>query len=115
MSSITAVFSGPKRTRKIAELVLQESGYEPLHAKHENAHALMDWARKFPAEKKTTEWITVTTENVNVPHALVAEHGWVLRMHYPTPDRPEPTPEQKLTATIAEMQARIAQLEGRVA
>lgn len=114
MSSITAVFSGSKRTHKIAELVLQESGYEPLHPDHEDAHALMDLAMKFPAEKKTTEWITVTTENVNLPHALVAEHGWKLRMHYPTPDRPEPTPEQKLEATIAEMQSRLAQLEGKV-
>jgi hypothetical protein len=39
----------------------------------------------------------------------------VLRVHYPEPPKPEPSPESKIAATLAEMRAEIDALKARAA
>lgn len=121
--SIIAALSGPERTRQNVEIELEDARIPVLPDDH---HGMMDWMSKLPLKRSDddpdlTEPHGFTTvhvkdgEELNHTIGLCEPHEWVLRVHYPEPDKPEPSPEQRIAATLDEMQNRIVELEGRLA
>lgn len=102
--------SGPADTLPLAEDALRDARIPVYPADH---WAPMPWTAKFPDD--TDEWLTVEHEDVDHVSRVVESAGWRLRVHYEVPEKPKPSAEQQLAATVAEMQARIAALEGRSA
>jgi hypothetical protein len=85
---------------------------------------MMDWNRKLPQlpsgeePKEPHGFVTVhvaDAEGLNKAVSACEPHDWILRVHYPEPDKPEPSPEMKLAATLDEMRAEIDALKARVA
>lgn len=107
---LTIALSGPASTRAQAEVALEDARIPIYPTDH---WAPMHWPTKFPGE--TDEWITVEHDDVDHIARTVEPAGWRLRLHYETPPKPEPSPEQKLAATIAEMRAEIDALKARTA
>ena len=105
----TIALSGPERTRAQAEVALELARIPILPDDH---HAPMPWASKFPEDDDA--WLTVEHEDVDVAARVVESAGWRLRVHYPAPEKPKPTQEQIMAATIADMQAEIAALKAAV-
>ena len=106
--------------------------HQGLHGEPIGHHALMDWRSKLPpfaseeaekAAKKSKRlggeqgFATVhlaDADELNKAVAACEPHGWVLRVHYPEPPAPEPSPEMKIAATLADMQREIAALKARL-
>jgi hypothetical protein len=89
-------------------------------------HGMMDWSTKLPLKRSEDDpeltephgFATIHVkdgEHLNAAVAACEPHGWSLRVHYPEPDRPEPSPESKIAATLAEMRAEIDALKARAA
>lgn len=104
----TIALSGPASTLTQAGVAL-ENARIPVYP--DDHYAPMDWRAKFSGEPEGTAWLTVEHADVNVPAQAVADAGWVLRVHYPTPEAPKPDPMQALAATVEEMKAEIAALK----
>jgi hypothetical protein len=118
---LIACLSGPERTRANVEVALEDARIPQLPDDH---HGMMDWNRKLPQlpsgeePKEPHGFVTVhvaDAEGLNKAVSACEPHSWVLRVHYPEPDRPEPSPEQRIAATLADMQREIAELKARVA
>lgn len=127
---IIACLSGPEHTRANVDVALEDARIPHLPEKH---HGMMDWTSKLPpfaseeaekAAKKSKRlggpqgFVTVhlaDADELNAAVAAVEKHGWVLRVHYPEPPKPEPSPESKIAATLAEMRAEIDALKARAA
>lgn len=105
-----------------------EVALEDLRVPHlpDDHHGMMDWASKLPLKRSDDDpdltephgfaaIHAANAEQLNAAVAACEPHEWVLRVHYPEPDKPEPSPEMKLAATIADMQREIAALKARVA
>lgn len=125
---LIACLSGPERTRANVDVALEDARIPQLPDDH---HAMMDWGSKLPpfaselAEKIAKkhkrggpqEFVTVhvaDADELNAAVAAVEKHGWVLRVHYPEPAAPEPSPESNIAATLAEMRAEIETLKTKV-
>lgn len=106
----TIVVSGPAESRAHAEVALEDAGLPLLPKDH---HALMDWRSKFPHDDDA--FVTVVGKHPDqAVGALEGLEGWRLRVHYPTPEKPEPSPEQQFAATVADMKAEIEALKARL-
>lgn len=101
---------GPARTRAKAEVALECARVELLPPGH---HGAIDWSRRLPQERGR-ELLTVLHGDVDEVANAVRDARWTLVAHHPLPPEPEPTPEQRLHATIAEMRAEIAALKARI-
>lgn len=105
--------------------------HQGLRGEQIGHHALMNWVSKLPPyaseehEKQAKKhkrageqgFITMSVADIdelNAAVVAVAKHGWVLRVHYEEPPAPEPSPEQRLAATLDEMRAEIAALKAKV-
>lgn len=120
--TLIACLSGPERTRANVNVALDDARIPHLPDDH---HGMMDWASKIPLKRSEDDpdlaephgFATVhagDSEGLNRVASVIEPHGWVLRVHYPEPAKPEPSPETKIAATLDEMRARIAALEGNV-
>ena len=111
--SLTLALSGPERTRAACELAIEDAGLALLPSDH---HARWDWEHKLPAPKKHgwTHAIAADADALNACVRAVEPHGWVLRAHFDTPPKPQPTPAQVMAATLAEMRAEIDALKAKV-
>jgi hypothetical protein len=127
--SLIACLSGPERTRANVDVALEDARIPHLPDDH---HGTMDWTSKLPpyaseeAEKIAKKdkrhgpqgFVIVhlaDADELNAAVAAVEPHGWALRVHYPEPPKPEPSPEQQIAATLAEMRAEIDALKARAA
>ena len=108
-SGYVVVLSGPERARARAELALEAAGLLFLPADHyavrRKSFRAEDW--DFPAVPPGQEssephgFVAVFAEADAAFHAAygcVAEHGWVLRVHY----HPSPEPD-RLAVALGEM------------
>jgi hypothetical protein len=126
--SLIACLSGPERTRANVDVALEDARIPHLPDDH---HGMMDWTSKLPpyaseeAEKQAKKhkhhgpqgFVTVhvaDADGLNAAVSAVEPHGWALRVHYPEPPKPEPSPERQIAATLADMRAEIDALKAKV-
>lgn len=133
-----ACFVGPVSARENARVALEDAhapilpstGPCPCGCEHSapsgelvGHHAMMNWKSKFPDSPDDEAFLTVEVADADMLNhvaRVVEPHGWALRVHYPTPDAPQPRPERRIAATLDEMRRvideqarRIEALEGR--
>jgi hypothetical protein len=113
VSTLLIVLSGPKSSTQQARTALAASGYTVQNTDHN--HGLSD----HPQGKSVRQAVSFLT--VEAPEdalddvaACASSLKFVLRMHHPKPEPPEPSPEQQLAATLADMQREIAELREKV-
>lgn len=139
MPDWTVVLSGPLAQRAVVLSALERAGMalEPSLGTRGHSYGL-------PDEDPSVGWVAVRHESLAAAQALAGRSGWTLRLHWPTPDcracggtgrvnhgtsglgtclhcqgsartnRPVPSTEEQMAATIADLQARLAVLEGSV-
>lgn len=104
----TICLSGPESSRAQAELALEDARVPIYPDAH---HAVMAWERMFPEDSDAF----VAVQHADIDHVarIVQAAGWGLRMHYPTPPEPEPSPLERLAATVDELRVALAELNAR--
>lgn len=134
----TVVLSGPLAQRPVVLSALERAGLtlEPSGNSRGYHYGL-------PDDDPSVGWVAVRHEDVNDVVEHVARSGWQLRLHWPTPDcgachgtghvnhgtsglgsclhcggkgatnKPVPSPEEQMEATVRALEARLAALEGK--
>jgi hypothetical protein len=113
----TIVLSGPARTLHDAEVALDLADVPILPAEH---HTHMGSTASLPAlasgedpdERQAT--LTVQHADINVPADAVAEHKWVLRLHYATPEPLALAPASAADPTVTELVATVADMRREI-
>lgn len=118
------VLSGPERTRAAVEVALEDHNLPHLPAGH---HGRMFPDRCPDGATPKLHWLPDPDAKPTEPHgflSLVAKHpdqaaqaldgtGWVLRAHYPMPEKPPEEKPHPIIARMAELEVRLAALEQR--
>lgn len=113
--TLTACLSGPERTRAQAAVALEDARIPILPSDH---YAVMGWHGRLVADSPSGEaFLSVLVrdaEQLNEAARVVESAEWRLRVHYYTPEKPQPSAEQRIAATLDEMRAEIERLKALV-
>jgi hypothetical protein len=93
MTTTTAVLSGPNTTRGTLAAAVEGDVATGAH----------NWGLDAP---KGHAWLTVRVTDLDGLAGLAEGMGWVLRLHFPTPAVPDPTPDP-----LADIMRRLDRLE----
>lgn len=105
--SLTIILSGPKSSASQARNALVASGLDVQGTEHD--HGLPATASG-KTLRQAQAFITVHGDDINAAADAAASLGWVLRMHFETPELAPPSTEQLLVARLDDMERQIAEM-----
>lgn len=106
--SLTIILSGPKSSASQARNALVASGLDVQGTEHD--HGLPATASG-KTLRQAQAFITVHGDDINAAADAAASLGWVLRMHFETPEPGPPSMEQQLADRLASLESDIADLK----
>jgi hypothetical protein len=110
---LTIVLSGPKASVNQARTALATAGVGDVQSV-DHDHGLPPQASGDEI-REAQGFITLMGEDIDAATRVASALGWRLRLHFPTPEPPQPTEAEQLHADVADLKAQVADLKARLA